>query len=193
MRALRLDDLSAEQLNELDALYHTTRDVRVRTRAQMILLAAERGLVAAEIAAIVRQNEETVRRWLVRYQAEGIAGLSDAPRPGAPPKATSAYRERLLEVVRRRPRALGLPFSLWTAARLADHLAELTGVRMSAPSVCRLLRAGGMALSRPQHTISGPDPEYALKKGRSRRAAAGRNRTRPSSTPPGLTTAAPPQ
>jgi transposase len=171
MRPIRLDALSPEQLRELDALYHGTHDVRVRTRAQMILLAAEQGLVAAEIAAIVRQDEETVRRWFARYLAEGIEGLSDAPRCGAPPKATLAYRERLLGIARCRPRALGLPFSLWTAARLADHLAELTGVRMSVPSVCRLLRAGGMRLSRPQHSITSPDPEYALKKGRSRRPA----------------------
>ncbi len=171
MRPIRLDALSPEQVRELDELYHATRDVRVRTRAQMALLAAERGMVAAEIAPIVRQDEETVRSWFARYLAEGVEGLSDAPRSGAPPKATATYRERLLEVVRRRPRALGLPFSLWTAARLADHLAELTGVRMSSPSVCRLLRGGGVALSRPQHTISSPDPDYTLKKGRSRRPA----------------------
>ena len=178
MRPIRLDALSPEQLRELDELYHATRDVRVRTRAQMVLLAAEQGLVAAEIAPIVRQDEETVRRWFARYLAEGVEGLSDAPRSGAPPRATPAYRERLLALARQRPRALGLPFSLWTAARLADRLAELAelaelaGVRMSAPSVCRLLRGGGMALSRPQHTITSPDPEYALKKGRSRRPAA---------------------
>src|SRR5919202_3717900 len=183
MRPIRLDALSPDQLRDLDDLYHATRDVRVRTRAQMVLLAAEQGLVAAEIAPIVRQDEETVRRWFARYLAEGVEGLSDAPRSGAPPKATSAYRERLLEVVRRRPRALGLPFLPWTAARLADHLAELTGVRMSAPSVCRLLREGGMALSRPQHTITSPDPDYALKKGRSRRPATAGSRARPSSTP----------
>ena len=171
MRPIRLDGLSTEQLSELDALYHTTRDVRVRTRAQMILLAAERGLVAAEIAAIVRQNEETVRRWFARYQAEGIAGLFDAPRPGAPPKATAAYRERLLEIVRRRPRALGLPFSLWTAARLADHLAEETGLRISVPSIQRLLRANDMALRRPQHPITSSDLEYAIKKRRSKKLA----------------------
>ena len=82
MRPIRLDELSQQQLGELDRLYHTTRDVRVRTRAQMVLLAAERGLVAAEIAAIVRQDEGTVRRWLARYEAEGAAGLSDAPRAG---------------------------------------------------------------------------------------------------------------
>jgi transposase len=86
----------------------------------MILLAAERGMVAAEIAAIVRQDEETVRRWFARYLAEGIEGLSDAPRSGAPPKATSEYRERLLQVARCRPRALGLPFELLEAL-LAKH------------------------------------------------------------------------
>ena len=171
MRPIRLDALSTEQLRELDGLYHGTRDVRVRTRAQMVLLAAEQGLVAAEVAAIVRQDEETVRRWFARYLAEGVEGLSDAPRSGAPPKATTAYRERLLGVARRRPRALGLPFSLWTAARLADHLAEATGLRMSAASICRLLREGGMALNRPQHTITSPDPEHALKKGRSKQLA----------------------
>jgi hypothetical protein len=47
---------------ELGQLYDTT-DVRLRTRAQMVLLAAEQGLVAAEIAPIVRKDEETVRRW----------------------------------------------------------------------------------------------------------------------------------
>ena len=116
LRSIRLDTLSAEQLRELDELYPSTRDVRVRTRAQMILLAAEQGLVAAAIAPIVRQDEGTVRRWFARYAAEGIGGLSDAPRSGAPPRATAGYRERPLGVARGRPRALGLPFSLWTAA-----------------------------------------------------------------------------
>ena len=104
-------------------LFHAnsgTRDVRVRTRAQMVLLAAEQGLVAAGMVPIVRQDEETVRRWLARYLAKGTGGLSGAPRSGAPPRATPAYRERLLALARQRPRALGLPFSLWTAARLAD-------------------------------------------------------------------------
>lgn len=126
----------------------------------------------AEIAATVQQDEETVRRWFARCLAGDVEGLSDAPRSGAPPKATPECRERLPGLVRRRPRAPGLPFSLWTAARSADRLAEATGLRMSVASVCRLLREGGMALGRPQHTISSPDPEYALKKGRSRRPAA---------------------
>ena len=166
MRAIRLDDLSPDQVQELDTLYRTTRDVRVRTRALMVLLAAEKRLVACEIAAIVRESDETVRRWLHRYQAEGVNGLADAPRSGKPPTVTTVYRERLLELVRRRPRALDLPFSIWTAARLADYLAEETGLRMSVPTIHRLLRNAGLGFGRPQHTISSPDPEYAVKKRR---------------------------
>lgn len=130
----------------------------------MILLAAEQHLVASEIAAIVRESDETVRRWFHRYVAEGVNGLADAPRAGAPAEASEAYRTRLTELVRRRPRALDLPFSLWTAARLADRMAEETGVRMSIGSIHWLLREAGVGFGRPQHRISSPDPDYAVKK-----------------------------
>src|SRR5215213_6174301 len=53
----------------------------VRTRAQLILLAAEQGMVATEVAAIVRQDEETVRRWFARYLAEG-AEVTRPPETG---------------------------------------------------------------------------------------------------------------
>jgi transposase len=166
MHPIRVDQLSAEQHAELDHANRTANDGRLRVRALIVLLAAERGMVAAEIAAVVRMHEETVRRWLVRYQAEGLEGLTDAPRSGAPPRITRAYREQLLAVVRRRPRTLDLPFSLWTGDRLADYLAERTGLRASKTTVYRLLRAGGVHLNRPQHTITSPDPEYALNKPR---------------------------
>jgi transposase len=172
MHPIRIDRLSAEQHAELDHANRTAKDGRLRIRALIVLLAAERGMVAADIAAVVRMHEETVRRWLMRYQAEGLAGLQDSPRSGAPPKVTRTYREQLLAVVRRRPRALGQPFSLWTGERLADYLAEQTGVRVSRETVYRLLRAGGIHLNRPQHTITSPDPEYALKKRRSSAPAA---------------------
>ena len=167
MHPIRIDQLSAEQHAELDHANRTARDGRLRIRALIVLLAAERGMVAPEIAAVVRMHEETVRRWLMRYQAEGLEGLKDEPRRGAPPKVTAAYRDQLLAIVRRRPRALQLPFSLWTGERLADHLAAQTGIRVSRETVYRLLRAGGIHLNRPQHTITSPDPEYALKKRRS--------------------------
>src|SRR5688500_17500634 len=168
---LEIPTPAAEDLAALDALYRTTRDVRLRARAQIVLLAVEQRLAAPAIAAIVREDEETVRRWLKRYGAEGLDGLNDRPRPGSPGKVTAAYQEQLLAAVRRRPRSLGQPYSLWTLQRLADYLAERTGLRVSYETVRRVLAAAEIVLSRPQHTISSPDPEYAVKKRRSKRPA----------------------
>ena len=75
MHPIRIDQLSAEQHAELDHANRTARDGRLRIRALIVRLAAERRMVAAEIAAVVRMHEHTVRRWLVRYQAEGLNGL----------------------------------------------------------------------------------------------------------------------
>lgn len=161
--------LTEQQLAELDELYRTTKVPRLRTRAQMVLLSAEKGLKVQEIAEIVRESQATVLRWLKRYMAEGVEGLKDAPRAGRPSTVTDAYRASLVEAVRRRPRSLGQPYSLWTLHRLADHMAEQTGIRVSHETVRRTLRKEGIVLSRPQHTISSPDPEYKVKKRRSKR------------------------
>ena len=165
---LRLSPLSSEQIDELHELYRTTKEVRLRTRAQMILLASEQGMTAPAIAGIVRENDQTVRNWLKRYEAEGVDGLTDAPRPGSPRKVTSEYVKQLVDVVRRRPRSLELSFSMWTLVRLADYMAEQTGIRVEAETVRVHLKVNEIVLSRPQHKISSPDPEYMVKKRRSK-------------------------
>jgi transposase len=173
MRPLQLPVPTAEQLTALENLYQKTHNVRERTRAQMVLLALEKHLKAAEIAVIVREDDETVRRWLKRWTAEGVEGLRDRPMPGAPSKITPAYKEQLLVCVRLRPRSLGLSYSMWTLQRLADYLAEQRGIQVSYETIRRLLREAGIVFSRPQHTISSPDPEYQLKKRRLKKPATG--------------------
>jgi transposase len=166
MKPIQIPSLTPMESQELDHLYRTTKDPRLRTRAPMVFLAAEQRLKVPQIAAIVRESEATVLRWLKRYLAEGLNGLQDAPRPGRPTQVTAAYRSLLLAAVRRRPRSLELPFSLWTLQRLVDYLAERTGIRVSDETVRRALKQAGIVLSRPQHTISSPDPDYQVKKRR---------------------------
>ena len=166
MKAIRVPPLTDVQRDALDRLYRTTKVPRLRTRAQMVLLSAERDLKVPEIAGIVRESHDTVARWLKRYLAEGLEGLTDAPRPGRPSEITEAYRSKLLAAVRRRPRSLDLPYSLWTLQRLIDYLAEETGQRVSIETMRQALKRHGIVLSRPQHKISSPDPEYAVKKRR---------------------------
>jgi transposase len=100
-----------------------------------MLLAAEQRLTAAAISAIVCKSEETVRQWLKRYKGEGVAGLHDQHQGVRPATVTDTYREQLLYAVRRRPRILDQPYSLWTLQRLADYLAEQTGIRIGYETV----------------------------------------------------------
>ena len=81
MKPIQLPTQTPQQLETLKELYRRTKDVRLRQRVQIILLAVEKKLVAARIGEIVRLDEQSVRRWLKRYHAEGIEGLRDAPRP----------------------------------------------------------------------------------------------------------------
>lgn len=166
MKPIQLPPLTDQQLSELNELYRKTRDPRQRTRAQIILLASEKHLVAEAISSIVRLSDQAVRKWLKRYMAEGIAGLKDMPRTGTPRKVTADYLVKLEAAVRRRPRSLDLPFSMWTLQRLADYLAEETGLRFEGETVRLHLKKLEIVLSRPQHKVSSPDPDYLVKKRR---------------------------
>ena len=93
MQTIRIDTLSPEQLAELDTFYRTTRQARLRTRAQIILLSGEEHLAPQQIAPVVRMSEQTVRRWLKRYQSHqwalrcpalGSAGYRHAGLSGPP-------------------------------------------------------------------------------------------------------------
>ena len=66
MRPIELRELSPDAVVELANLYRTTHNIRLRTRTQMVLLAAEQHMVAADIAKIVRTDEQAMRGWLKR-------------------------------------------------------------------------------------------------------------------------------
>lgn len=118
----------------------------------MILLSNE-GLSPPQIAQQVRFSRRTVTRIIQRYEAEGIQGLMTKPRSGRPSKVTVAYKVQLLEAVAQPPRELGLPFSNWTTANLAEYLREPTGIDLSARQVENILKANDWRLRRPVRTV----------------------------------------
>jgi len=61
MKPLGLPAVSAEQVDAVATLYRSPHHVRRRTRAQMVLLAAEQHLGVREIARMVREGEGAVR------------------------------------------------------------------------------------------------------------------------------------
>jgi len=61
MKPMQMPALSEEHVDAVAKLDHTTHNVGLRTRTQMVLLAVEQHLTISEIATIVRECEGTVR------------------------------------------------------------------------------------------------------------------------------------
>ena len=75
---LRLDQATRTAVSER---YEHARGAVERTNCQMVLLADE-GRHATEIAWLVRRGPDQVRTVLHRFQAEGLAGLAPRKHPG---------------------------------------------------------------------------------------------------------------
>lgn len=86
MRFVR--ELNECEISELETMRRTAVG-RVSQRAHMVLLSSQ-GHCIAKIARIFNASENTVRQWIVRYEAHGVDGLYDKPRSGRPPKLSAA-------------------------------------------------------------------------------------------------------
>ncbi len=149
---IRVHALTGEEIRALRRLHRSTKAARVRSRCDMILGSNE-GLSAPQIARRTRCSRETVVRHIKRYEAEGLSGLFNKPRPGRPARVTPAYLDQVEQCVDQSPRNLGLSFSNWTTQKLADYLAEQTGIRIGARQMENYLKAQRWRLRRPVRTI----------------------------------------
>jgi transposase len=70
-----------------------------QARRLMALAAVADGKRRAEAAAIGLMDRQTLRDWVVRFNAEGAEGLIDKTSPGRPPKLTPAQKQELRQVV----------------------------------------------------------------------------------------------
>ncbi len=75
--------LTPEQRSALEALAGSPR-ARLAKRAAIVLAVSEVGMTHAGVAMALGTPPATVRRWRGRFEADGVAGLQDAPRSGAP-------------------------------------------------------------------------------------------------------------
>ena len=153
MNETRLEEMTAEQRAEVERLLRR-RDLppRVRERLEMVKAAAL-GQDLAAIAVWSGRTVRTVKRWLRRYRDGGAAAVADAPRAGRPVRADTAYRQALERALETPPRALGLPFDVWTSARLSTYLAEATGVRIAASWLRTIVAQQDFVAGRPKHTL----------------------------------------
>jgi len=160
----RVHTLTDEEVKALKRLHRETSHADVRSRCDMVLLSNE-GLSPPQIAKRVRFSRYTVVRFIHRYESEGLQGLYTKPRSGRPRRVTPEYEAKLLAAVEKEPRSLGLPFSNWTTANLAEYMAEETAIVITPRQVERYLKRHDWRLRRPVRTVTHKqDPDLVAEK-----------------------------
>jgi transposase len=165
-KLLRVRELTEAERAEVRRLAHSrTEAARLVERARIVWLSAEGRRVAA-IAEEVGCHAQTVRLWLARFNAGGVAGLADAPRPGGPATYTPEQVGAVVAAALTDPQALGLPFGDWTYDRLEAHLNETADIPIKRSRIQELLVAEGLRW-RQQEGWFGKrvDPDFAAKRG----------------------------
>src|SRR6516225_8011302 len=92
-----LDDGEARKIRQLAGARHAPADWSERAR---IVALSWDGLAVPAIAAGVGCHENTVRRWLHRFNAAGVDGLGDRPGAGRKRRITGAERPRIIAMAR---------------------------------------------------------------------------------------------
>jgi transposase len=131
-----------------------TTEQRDAFRARIILLADE-GRSTRSIARTLGTMPRTVSTWRGRFAREGLAGLTDKPRPGPAPKYTSETGRRILAVLEREP---PVGFARWNGPLIA---AELVDVHEQ--QVWRFLRVQKIDLAGRKSWCESNDPEFVAK------------------------------
>jgi putative transposase len=149
------DDIGSEELRR-----RARRESDGRVSARLIAIAnALEGMDRANAARLAGMDRQTLRDWVHRYNAEGIAGLCNRPAPGRKPKLTEGQMAALKAVVLAGPDPAVDKVERWVEERW--------GVSYSETGMLRLLWSLDLShrKTRPRHPQSSEKAQQAFKKG----------------------------
>jgi transposase len=134
--AIRCDLVSSADLRRL------ARCERIRRTATRMLAIANalEGMSRAEAARLVGLERQALRDAVVRFNAEGVDGLRDRPKPGWPPSLSDA-EQALLRAKVFRPPSPEEGGGEWTLPRLCAWIEARFGKRLHPASLSRVVRA----------------------------------------------------
>jgi transposase len=161
--AVRLrEDYDARQLR---ALAKASRDAD-QTRRLLALAAISEGSSRGAAAAIGGVGLQTVRDWVLAFNADGPEGLIDGKAPGKAPLLNAAQCEVLKRIVEAGPNPAVDGVVRWRLVDLAQWVHGEFRVSVSKQTLSRVLRAMGYRKlsARPRHHAQDPAAPAVFKK-----------------------------
>ena len=143
------DDIPAAELRRLARL---ESDGRVACRLLGLANVID-GMSRERAARQAGMDRQTLRDWVIRFNAEGIEGLRDRPRSGRRPWLDEGQQAAFKALVLRGPEAERAGVSTWRAKDLCRIVEDRFGVRYAENGMLRLLHDLGLSWqkARPVH------------------------------------------
>lgn len=156
-----------------DALRRLARrepDGHAASRLYAIANALE-GMSRAEAARLAGMERQALRDAVVRYNAEGLAGLHDRPKGRPPRRLTEGEEATLAAVILRGPDPVRDGVCAWTRADLCRWMSVHFGKSFHPSSMTRVLRRMGFSRqkARPAHPQRDAEAQERFQKRGSRR------------------------
>ena len=114
-----------------------------QARRLLALAAIYEGASRTEAARIGGVTLQIVRDWVLKFNAQGPAGLIDRKAPGQPSRLNAAHRQALAAAIERGPIPAVHGVVRWRIIDLAQWLWDEFSVSISKPTLGRELRALG--------------------------------------------------
>jgi putative transposase len=156
------EDIPAEELRRL-----ARRESNGRVASRLLALAnALDGMARGQAARQAGMDRQTLRDWVVRFNAEGMDGLRDRPKSGRPIWLDDGQLAALKALVLRGPDPERDGVSTWRAQDLCRIVERRCGVRYSENGMLRLLHDLGLSWqkARPVHPEADRKAQAAFKK-----------------------------
>lgn len=170
-KRIRLRELTNEERQQINRIAASrTEPVRRVQRVRIIKAMADDPDLTASDAALLAgfKSNPMGPQWVKRFNAEGLAGLEDRPRPGREPVHSPEVRSALIGLALQKPSSLGYPFELWTLERLQRAFKERQGTHLSDSTIWSWMDEEGLKWKRRQSWFHEPeqhDPEFVEKRG----------------------------
>ena len=116
VRYTPLRDITDKEKNRLYSLLDTNQEIKYRIK--IVLLASE-GYTVPEIREMTNIYDRTIRKWIHKFNDNGIEGLFTKIDYSPMVKIDNDARKEIVKIASTNPRDLGLKFSTWSLRSLA--------------------------------------------------------------------------
>ena len=153
-RPKKLMEIADEDRDKLQTIARRPKSAQAMAMRARIVLCCGEGMSNSEVARKLRITGATVGKWRERFRKQGLDGLLDEPRVGAPRKITD---QQIEEVVTKTLESMPANGTHWSTRLMAAEMG------LSQNAIVRIWHAFGLQPHRVENFKFSKDPQFVEK------------------------------